>query len=316
MYLIANALYKHNRCNSIYIVSRSNHKNNPFFDETVGTVYGRYQNRFISYDDSFFSESTEKKEIVDFDVIILRIPRPVSDSFLDFLHVSHPNCIFINDPIGIKESSNKLFLLQIPDLCPPIKHCQSVEDIYDFSSRFPIVLKPLRSYGGKGIVKVHGKRVNNGNQSMSLDHFLEENQDELTKNGYLAMKYLHNVSLGDKRIIVANGTILASSLRMPAENSWICNVAQGGSSQKTTISKEEYQIIEILNPILIKRGIVLYGLDTLVNDEGKRVVSEINTLSVGGLAPAKIESDPLIDLKLASIFMDYIHNQYEQRNNH
>jgi glutathione synthase len=49
------------------------------------------------------------------------------------------------------------------------------------------------------------------------------------------------------------------------------------------ITAEEEQMVKVINPILSKLGIVMYGVDTLTDDNGKRVLSEINTTSIGGL---------------------------------
>ena len=312
MYLIANALYKDPRCNSLFIASRSNKKNTPFFQSKTATIFAHQQEQVISFGQGFFKGKTTQKELSFFDVIIMRVPRPLSDSFLEHLNRSHPLGVFINDPIGIKESSNKLFLLQIPELCPPMQHCTKEQDVIQFSMKFPIVLKPLKSYGGKGIVKIEKNTVYDGSTTFPLNEYLHMIQEELETDGMLAMKFLKNVHHGDKRIIVANGNLLATSLRLPAVGSWLCNVAQGGTSQKTDISPEEKVLIKTLNKRLVKIRVVLYGIDTLVNDHGQRVISEINTMSVGGLAPAKEESDPLIDKKLATALFTYINEIYDK----
>ena len=110
------------------------------------------------------------------------------------------------------------------------------------------------------------------------------------------MKYLKNVKQGDKRIVVVNGEILGASLRLPAENSWLCNVAMGGSSNVAQVEKEEEEIIQLINPTLSDKGIVMYGVDTLVSDDGKRVLSEINTTSIGGLPQiAAMNNLPLVE---------------------
>ena len=101
------------------------------------------------------------------------------------------------------------------------------------------------------------------------------------------MKYLKNVTQGDKRILVVGGKIMAASLRLPAPNSWLCNVAQGGISVPSELEKEEIDIIKTISPRLEQEGIFIFGADTLVNDDGKRILSEINTLSIGGFPQAE-----------------------------
>jgi glutathione synthase len=120
------------------------------------------------------------------------------------------------------------------------------------------------------------------------------------------MKYLPNVSFGDKRTVVVNKKILGSALRMPPENSWICNVAQGGHAVMSSPDSDELAIEQELTPLLYEKGIVMYGYDTLLNDNGRRVLSEINTLSIGGLGPmAEMSGKPMLQ-DTAKLLWDYL----------
>ena len=76
------------------------------------------------------------------------------------------------------------------------------------------------------------------------------------------MKFLKNVTQGDKRTIVANRQILGSALRLPAPGSWMCNVAQGGRAVLAEADEDEHIIQEILTPILYRKGVVIFGFDT------------------------------------------------------
>ena len=98
---------------------------------------------------------------------------------------------------------------------------------------------------------------------------------------------MKNVTQGDKRILVVGGQIMAASLRLPAENSWLCNVAQGGTSVTAQLETEEEAIIKTISPRLEAEGIFIFGADTLVDDDGKRILSEVNTLSIGGFPQAE-----------------------------
>ncbi|MCB9293918.1 MAG: hypothetical protein H6559_12475 [Lewinellaceae bacterium] len=74
---------------------------------------------------------------------VLRFPRPRNRRRAHFQPTS-----------GIEETSNKAFLTQFPEICPPMQLCQTVDDIWNFQERFPIVLKPLENYGGAGWSKL------------------------------------------------------------------------------------------------------------------------------------------------------------------
>ena len=90
----------------------------------------------------------------------------------------------------------------------------------------------------------------------------------------------------------------------------------GGSSNRTEVEPEEEAIIKLINPILTQRGIVMYGVDTLVGDDGKRVLSEINTTSIGGLPQiAAMQQEPLVE-KAIDLIWKYFNNENNQHEQH
>jgi glutathione synthase len=186
--------------------------------------------------------------------------------------------------------------------------CHSIEEILDFAAKFPIVLKPLKEYGGKGLLKINGAELNDGALNFDTKTYLQQQKKYIETEGYLAMKFLKNVSKGDKRILVVNGKILAASLRLPAENSWLCNVAQGGTSVASEVDADEIKMIETITPKLLEAGILIFGADTLVNDDGKRILSEVNTLSIGGFPQAEKQTGkPILQLTIDEI-INYVNS--------
>ena len=86
-------------------------------------------------------------------------------------------------------------------------------DINSFKDLFPIVLKPLGGYGGKGIVKIDGEQVWAGKEQIAFDNFMKHIRGSGFE--YLGVKFLKNISEGDKRIIVVDGENMGASLRLP-----------------------------------------------------------------------------------------------------
>jgi glutathione synthase len=238
-----------------------------------------------------------------YDLVFLRLPRPISDDFLRWLAELFATKAIVNHPRGILQTSNKAFLLNFPDVCPDVRMCHSVEEVLDFATNYPIVLKPLREYGGKGLLKIDGDRLDDGTEIHDTRTYLSTLEPLLRADGMLGMKFLKNVSQGDKRIIVVGGQIMAASLRLPAADSWLCNVAQGGTSVPTEVTEGERDLIAAINPVLRTAGILIYGADTLVDDQGKRVLSEVNTLSIGGFPQAEKQTGrPVIQPTIEKIF--------------
>ncbi len=315
LYPLVHAMRQHPCCAQLDVATRGQEINDFFFKKHL--VKPLFVNR-VDADFAFhpkglfFKRNLSRRSIFDYDVVWLRMPPPLSNEFLGFLIQEFSSTLFINDPAGIYETGSKEFLTRFPELCPPMQICRSVEDIIAFKNRFPIVLKPFREYGGKGIVRIDGDKVWEGKTEMELEGFLQKSDRKNLE--YLGVKFLKNVTRGDKRIIVVAGKIMGASLRLPAEDSWLCNVAMGGSSGFAEADENEVKIIDRIHPVLSKMGIVMYGVDTLVDDDGRRVLSEINTTSIGGLPQiAKLTGKPLLK-EAADLIWNYIVEKINEKN--
>ena len=307
LYALSRSMLTHPQTDSVAIATRVNEHNSDFFSCKSGAaLYATSINEDFSYSDSAHPLAIDAKAIdtASYDLIWLRLPPPLTQDFLRFIGDVFEGQLVINNPQSIQETGSKEFLVNFSSVCPPMKICRSLEDIVDYKSKFPIVLKPFNEYGGKGIVKIDGEEVSAGKEQLTFNSFVTAYAENPID--YLAVKFLKNVKQGDKRIVVVNGEIMGASLRLPAENSWLCNVSMGGTSNYAEVEPEEEAIVRLINPSLMNKGIVMYGVDTLVNDEGKRVLSEINTTSIGGLPQiAAIKKLPLVDKAIDLIWSYY-----------
>lgn len=313
LYTIVNHIAEHDRCELVHVATRADEKNHGFYfgleDAEVYAIEGDETFSFEE-DGSQFDKPQVKVNVRDYDVIMMRLPRPISDQFLLYVDELLEDKVIINRPKGILATSNKSFLLDFPDLCPPMKLCHSVEEIMHFAADFPVVLKPLRGYGGAGILKLEGDEIFDQVRSYPAWAYLNFIEDRIEKYGYLVMKFLKNVSMGDKRILVVGGQPIAASLRLPPKDSWLCNVSLGGRSVFAEVDENEQKMIDRLNPRLHEEGIFIYGLDTLTDDDGKRILSEVNTLSVGGFAnAAKQHARPVLPVVIQNL-LEYVDQKY------
>jgi glutathione synthase len=296
----------------IDVVSRGNPNNAEFFNShTLNFQCARIDARFSFIPDGEqFLKDQRKGNLTDYDVVLMRLARPVDTSFFHFIARKTVGKVVINHPLGIEKTSNKAFLQHFPDLCPPMRLCHQVDDILSFAEQFSIVLKPLKEYGGRGILRITDGKLYDQDQLYEAVEYLDRHKNYIESSGYLAMKFMKNVGQGDKRIIVVGGEIMAASLRMPPEGSWLCNVSQGGRSLPAEPEPEELEMIEKISPVLINEGIFIYGADTLVNDEGKRILSEINTLSVGGFTDIQQQTGLPIVSRTIELIMNYVNQKY------
>ncbi len=313
IYALLTALARHNACSRIDVASAGLSANKLFFKYHLESrlLAAPVSSPFdFSIDGAGYKRQARWVEIMEYDLILLRMPPPANQLFFNFLTTVFPAKRIINNPQGILETGSKQYLLKHQALCPPMKYCQTIEEVEAFAAHFPVVLKPLNNYGGQGIIKSEGKKVWRGNEEIDFDSFAL--QFEQAGQPVLAMKYLKNVNRGDKRVIVCNGTVVGASLRKPAKGSWLCNGAQGGQSSRTRITREERHIADQVSEALLKKGIFMFGFDTLVDDTGKRVLSEINTQSVGGLKQIAEQSGSHVLEKIAGLFWAYAKNIVEE----
>jgi glutathione synthase len=309
VYELSEALRRHPSMGRLHLASRSNEANRRFFYDFTSTELEVWSpRRKISYERgrTGLTQRTKKVDARFYDVIWLRLPRPIPQGFFSFLTAHIDERRIINRPSGIVEAGSKAFLINFPELCPPIKYCRQIEDIWTFHEQFPIVLKPVENYGGRGVLKVQRGQVYEGQRHLSFREALPILEKQLSEGGYLAMKFMKNVHQGDKRIVVVNGEIVGSALRLPPKGGWICNSSQGGDARSSEADERERWMVDNLNQALLPRGIAMYGIDTLVGDDGLRILSEVNTLSIGGVKQmAALSGRPLVQ-KSADLLMEYI----------
>lgn len=296
-------------CNSMYIASRGQKENINFFQGEVNeSITGKPLDGEFTYKnkDNWYESSKEIK-LSNFDVLFLRIDYPISKKFLKNIKNIF-NGLIINEPNGTLKTGSKEYLLNFKKITPSLFLATKPDDISYYSNIMDVVIKPLRNYGGNGLIRLGRSNYIEGLET-TYDIAFKEAEKLLLKEGKLLIsEFLYNVSKGDKRVIVVNGTILGAMLRIPEKNNWLCNLNQGGKYITSDITLDEYKIAEITSKRLLKEGVVLYGFDTLVNNEGKRVLTELNTANVGGFKQIQELTKSNIIKDASSRLFDYINS--------
>lgn len=281
---------------TVDIIPRSAPENARFFDGCEGdAVHARRYADHFSYETRLeWMTGLSEARLVDYDGIWLRMDQPVSTPFLKHLATFEDQLPIANRPSGILETGSKEFLVRFPNLIPGIVICRTVEDVLDAARERAVVYKPARGYGGQGIVRVDGDVLIFGDGSTTPSASDRARAAIEPNLPGICMDFLPGVSKGDKRIIVSDGEILGAVLRVPREGSWLSNLMQGASIARAEVDENERKIVEEIHPHLAQRGILLYGVDTLVGHHGHRVLSEINVVNVGGIVQLKEPPDPEI----------------------
>lgn len=312
LYALSRTLVHDRRTTSVFVASRGNDRNAAFFaGDLTATLHGIEVGPDFAFDPTGeqYATSLRTTRYGEAEVVWLRLPPPADREFFaqltNFAPAAAPQKkpLIINDPAGVLETGNKAFLLNFPEFTAPVRRVQSKVEVQAMAAEYPIVLKPLQEYGGRGLVRIMKDTVEVDGLQESLEAWLERAEKDINAGNYLAMKYLKNVTEGDKRILVVNGNVIGASLRIPAAGQWLCNVSQGGTSVLAEVRPEEHAMIAAVAPVLLEKGIVIFGVDTLTDDNGKRVLSELNTNSIGGFPQAEAQTGrPILQQTIDEIY--------------
>jgi glutathione synthase len=153
------------------------------------------------------------------------------------------------------------------------------------------VFKPLDGMGGVSVY-----RVSPGERNLNV---IIETLTGLGANSVMAQRFIPEINAGDKRILVIGGKPVPFSLaRIPKKGETRGNLAAGGTGVAQPLSKRDLEIAETLAPILVKRGLILVGLDVIgdylteINVTSPTCIQEISQQSgfdVAGMAVDALE---------------------------
>ena len=173
-----------------------------------------------------------------------------------------------NRPRAIRDHSEKVAILEFPELAPPTLVARRMADVQDFiAAHGDTVLKPLDGMGGADVFRV---RRDDPNRNVIV-----ETLTALGTRTIMAQRYLPEIAAGDKRILLIGGEAVPWALaRIPAVGDMRGNLAAGARGEARPLSDRDREIAATLGPILMGRGILLAGID-VIGDH----LTEINVTS-------------------------------------
>ncbi len=208
------------------------------------------------------------------DVILLRQDPPFDMSYITTTHLLeriHPQTLVVNDPASVRNSPEKILVMDFPDLMPDTLITRDFDAINRFREEFgDIILKPLYGNGGAGVF-----RVTHSDQNLSA---LLEMFDAAFKEPFIAQRYLADVRKGDKRIILVDGEPVGAINRVPAEGDARSNMHAGGRAEHAELTNKERDICQRIGPVLRKNGFIFVGIDVIGD-----YITEINVTSPTGI---------------------------------
>ena len=213
-------------------------------------------------------------DLSDFDVIWLRQDPPFDMHYITSTHLLDRlkgQALVVNDPFWVRNSPEKLLVLDFPQLTPPTTIARDLDTIKAFKARHgDIILKPLYGNGGAGVFRLD---ANDRNLSSLHELFTGFSREPL-----IVQKFLPDVAKGDKRVILADGRPIGAINRVPAAGETRSNMHVGGRPEKIGLSARDIEICETIGPMLQEKGQVFVGIDVIGD-----YLTEINVTSPTGL---------------------------------
>ncbi len=222
------------------------------------------------------------------DVVLLRQDPPFDLAYVTTTHLLeriHPATLVVNDPRSVRDSPEKLFVMDFAELMPPTLIARDRDAIDAFRREHgDVVMKPLYGFGGAAVFKVSPSDPNFGSLFDLFTATLRE--------PWVIQKFLPAVSRGDKRIIIVDGEARGAVNRVPAADDIRSNMVRGGAAHETELTDREREICARIGPELKRRGLIFVGIDVI---DG--YLTEINVTSPTGIRAIKRLGGP--DLAVA-----------------
>jgi glutathione synthase len=212
------------------------------------------------------------------DVVLLRQDPPFDMNYITSTHLLervHPATLVVNDPVWVRNSPEKIFVTEFPDLMPETLITKDPQEIAAFRRQFgDIILKPLYGNGGAGVFHL---RDGDRNLGSLMEMFAQTFREPL-----IAQRYLAGVREGDKRIILIDGEPVGAINRVPSDTDARSNMHAGGRPEPAELTEREREICARIGPALKARGFILVGIDVIAG-----YLTEINVTSPTGIREVK-----------------------------
>ena len=213
-------------------------------------------------------------DLAEVDVIWLRQDPPFDMGYITTTHLLEmvaDRTLIVNDPFWVRNSPEKLLVLDFHDLTPPTMIARSLDQLRAFKQvHGDVILKPLYGNGGAGVFRL-------GPEDRNLTS-LHEVFSGINREPLIMQKFLPAVSAGDKRVILVDGEPVGAINRVPAAGETRSNMHVGGRPEKVDLTDRDREICAAIGPVLRERGQIFVGIDVI-----GEWLTEINVTSPTGI---------------------------------
>jgi glutathione synthase len=239
-------------------------------------------------------EGGKWRRLGEYDALFMRKDPPFDQAYYFYtlmLEQTRGKTVLVNDPRGLREANEKLYIFNFPSLIPPTRVTRSIARLRDFLEQQggQMIVKPLDQCGGGGVFHVRADDRN----AASILETVSDNQRKLV----MAQAYLPAVRQGDKRILLLEGEPIGAVLRVPREDETRSNLHVGGRAQATTLDARDREICATIAPRLRADGLHFVGIDVIGG-----MLTEVNVTSPTGIQ----EVDRLEGRRLEANVIDWL----------
>jgi glutathione synthase len=173
-----------------------------------------------------------------------------------------------NDGAAIRNHPEKLSITEFSEFTAPTLVTSDMARIKAFHDRYhDVIVKPLDGMGGTGIFRMRAGEINRNAILEALTHD--------GARTIMVQRFIPDIVNGDKRILLIGGQAVPFCLaRIPLAGETRGNLAAGGRGVAQPLSERDWEIANIMAPLLNERGLLLVGLDVIGD-----FVTEINVTS-------------------------------------
>ena len=211
----------------------------------------------------------------DVDVVLMRQDPPFDLGYITatrLLERIRGETLVVNDPASVRDSPEKLWVLDFPQFMPPTAITRSLGLARKFLAEHgEMVLKPLHGFAGGSVFRI-------GPDGRNLASLMEL-FNRTYREPHVLQKFIPEIVDGDKRIVLVDGEVAGAINRLPGEGEIRSNLAVGGKAAKAELTPREEEICAALAPELRTRGLIFVGIDVI----GGQWLTEINVTSPTGI---------------------------------
>jgi glutathione synthase len=212
-------------------------------------------------EDWYRAHESAERRLASFSAVLMRKDPPfdleyVVSTWLLSAAVREGARVF-NAPDAIRDHNEKLAIAEFARFTAPTLVTREPSRLQGFiDEQRDVVVKRLDVMGGENIFRV---RADDPNRNVIVE-IMSQGSDRTV----MAQRYIPEISQGDKRVLIIGGKVVPYCLaRIPKAGESRGNLAAGARGEAQPLSARHREIAEALGPVLVKRGLLLVGLDVI-----------------------------------------------------